>query len=58
MNRTPPPPLGPSKSAPVRLLLVDDHPVMRAGLANLLSMSGDFAVVGQADDGPTALRVW
>ena len=42
----------------IRLLLVDDHPVMRVGLANLLSMSGDFAVVGQADDGPTALRLW
>jgi DNA-binding NarL/FixJ family response regulator len=43
---------------PIRLLLVDDHPVMRAGLANLLTMSGDFTVVGQADDGPTALRLW
>jgi DNA-binding NarL/FixJ family response regulator len=43
---------------PIRLLLVDDHPVMRAGLANLLAMSGDFTVVGQADDGPTALRLW
>lgn len=45
-------------AAPIRLLLVDDHPVMRAGLANLLSMSGDFTVIGQADDGPTALRLW
>jgi DNA-binding NarL/FixJ family response regulator len=45
-------------ASPIRLLLVDDHPVMRAGLANLLAMSGDFTVVGQADDGPTALRLW
>lgn len=43
---------------PIRLLLVDDHPVMRAGLANLLAMSGDFAVVGQADDGTSALQMW
>jgi PleD family two-component response regulator len=43
---------------PIRLLLVDDHPVMRAGLANLLAMSGDFAVVGQADDGTAALQMW
>jgi len=47
-----------ASAAPIRLLLVDDHPVMRAGLANLLSMSRDFTVVGQADDGPTALRLW
>lgn len=47
-----------AKPAAIRLLLVDDHPVMRAGLANLLAMTGDFLVVGQADDGPTALRIW
>ena len=43
---------------PIRLLLVDDHPVMRAGLANLLSMNRDFSVVGEVDDGETALRIW
>lgn len=58
MNRPPPPAGGTAKTPPIRLLLVDDHPVMRAGLANLLSMTGDFVVVGQADDGPTALRLW
>lgn len=48
----------PPAAPPIRLLLVDDHPVMRAGLANLLGMSREFTVVGQADDGPTALRLW
>jgi two-component system nitrate/nitrite response regulator NarL len=45
-------------NTPIRLLLVDDHAVMRAGLANLLATVGDFAVVAQADDGLSALRVW
>lgn len=44
--------------APIRLLLIDDHPVMRAGLANLLSMDGGFTIVGQADDGESALAMW
>lgn len=43
---------------PIRLLLVDDHPVMRAGLANLLAMNREFQVVGEADDGESALRMW
>jgi DNA-binding NarL/FixJ family response regulator len=42
----------------IRLLLVDDHAVMRAGLANLLATAGDFWVVAQADDGRAALRLW
>lgn len=42
----------------IRLLLVDDHAVMRAGLANLLASAGDFQVVAQADDGHTAVRLW
>lgn len=43
---------------PIRLLLVDDHPVMRAGMANVLAMDPDFEVVAQADDGETALQLW
>jgi DNA-binding NarL/FixJ family response regulator len=41
----------------IRLLLVDDHPVMRAGMANVLNMDPDFKVVAQADDGETALTL-
>ena len=43
---------------PIRLLLVDDHPVMRAGMANVLGMDPDFEVIAQADDGETALVLW
>jgi DNA-binding NarL/FixJ family response regulator len=43
---------------PICLLLVDDHPVMRAGLANLLETEPGFLVVAQADDGEAAVRMW
>ncbi|HCW0902199.1 TPA: two-component system response regulator NarL, partial [Pseudomonas aeruginosa] len=31
---------------PVRLLLVDDHPMMRKGVAQLLELEDDLSVVG------------
>jgi DNA-binding NarL/FixJ family response regulator len=47
-----------SAAATIRLLLVDDHSVMRAALANLLGYERGFVVIGEADDGPAALRLW
>ena len=44
--------------AKLRLMLVDDHPVMRAGLANLLNLNPNFEVVAQCDDGESALELW
>jgi len=40
---------------PVRLLLVDDHPVVRQGLRTFLATRPDFEVVGEAGDGETAI---
>jgi len=42
---------------PWRLLLVDDHPLLRRGLAELLSASGDFVVVGMASEGQAGLQL-
>jgi DNA-binding NarL/FixJ family response regulator len=39
----------------IGVLLVDDHPLVRAGLAGLLDATDDLHVVGEAADGATAL---
>ena len=41
---------------PVRILLVDDHYVVRAGLAAILNLQPEFAVVAEAEDGSSALE--
>lgn len=44
-------------SAPLRLLLVDDHPVVRDGLAAIVETQPDLEVVGEAGDGEEAVRL-
>jgi DNA-binding NarL/FixJ family response regulator len=41
---------------PIRVLLADDHPVVRRGLAALLGTLDEFEVVGEAEDGEAAVR--
>jgi DNA-binding NarL/FixJ family response regulator len=42
---------------PIRVLLVDDHPVLRRGFAELLSEHEDIEVVGEASDGQEAVEL-
>ncbi len=44
-------------ATPSRVLMVDDHPVVLAGLKALVEADADFEVVGNARDGRTALRL-
>ena len=39
------------------ILLCDDHPIVRSGLAALLELHDDLEVVGQASDGEQAVRL-
>ena len=41
----------------LRLVVVDDHPIVRDGLAGIFALEEDIDVVGQAGSGPEALAV-
>ncbi len=42
---------------PIRLLLVDDHAILRAGLRMLFAAEEDMTIVGEASSGPEAIQL-
>lgn len=46
-----------SEQPKITVLLADDHAVLRAGLKMLLENQPDLTVIGEAEDGATALRL-
>lgn len=42
--------------SPIRILTVDDHPMLREGIAALLGSELDMALVGEASDGREAIE--
>ncbi|HZC24445.1 MAG TPA: response regulator transcription factor [Candidatus Binatia bacterium] len=46
-----------SKTAKIRLVVVDDHAILRSGLRMLINAQPDMEVVGEAEDGLEATRV-
>jgi len=42
-------------TGPIRLLIADDHPVVRDGLHGIFEASGEFEVVGEAANGREAV---
>ena len=46
-----------SEGERVRVMIVDDHSIVRVGLKQVLEQSGEFVVVGQAANGDEAVRM-
>ena len=46
-----------TKEQPIRILLVDDHQIIRDGLADLIRTRADMQVIGDAGDGSSALSL-
>ena len=44
-------------NGPIRLLIADDHPIVRAGFEGMLAERPDVAVVGEAGNGEEAVRL-
>jgi DNA-binding NarL/FixJ family response regulator len=49
-------PATPGARKPIRVLLADDHPVVRKGLSSCLAHAQQVVIVGEATDGQDALR--
>ncbi len=43
---------------PIRILAVDDHPIVRRGIAGLISIQPDMILVGEASDGREAIQLF
>ena len=46
-----------SLSKPIRVMLVDDHTMVRRGLATFLKIFDDLQLVGEAESGETAIQL-
>jgi DNA-binding NarL/FixJ family response regulator len=47
-----------SKDKAIRILVADDHPVVREGVAAMIEQQEDLTVIGQAENGPEAVELF
>ena len=45
------------RTKPIRIVIADDHPIVRAGLRQIISLEPDMTVVGEADTSQQALDI-
>lgn len=38
-------------NTPIRIVIIDDHPIVRQGIRSLLSNYQEFTLIGEADNG-------
>ena len=48
--------MAPSQSRPISVLVVDDHPMLREGVAAVLNLQDDMRLVGEAESGVAAIE--
>jgi DNA-binding NarL/FixJ family response regulator len=46
------------KAVPIRVLIAEDHSLVRRGLAAIINMEEDVTVIGEAGDGQEAVELW
>ncbi len=47
----------PDRVGPIRVLIADDHPIVREGLAVVLALETDMELVAQVTNGDEAMRL-
>jgi len=46
-----------NRTAPIRILAIDDHPLFRKGVSDLVEMDDSMLLVGEAANGVEGLRL-
>jgi DNA-binding NarL/FixJ family response regulator len=50
--------MNPAEKRPIRVMVVEDHVIVREGLVSLLQANDDFQVIAEAGDGPSAVALF